>query len=633
VAGRIRDTDIALVRERSPIADVVSGRVTLRSAGGGSLKGLCPFHEEKSPSFTVSPARGFYHCFGCGVGGDVFTFVMESEMLGFSEAVEWLASRAGVAVTYEQTAGGGPVQPKRPGQRQRLVEVNVAALEFYNEQLGTAGARPARQFLAERGFDQTVAADFGCGFAPSEWDGLTKHLRGRKFTEDELVTAGLAKQSRRGTLIDRFRGRLLWPIREVSGDVVGFGARRLLEDDDGPKYLNTPETPIYKKSSLLYGLDRAKREIAKRHRAVVVEGYTDVMACHVAGVPTAVATCGTAFGNEHISVLRRLLMDQDEFRGEVVFTFDGDEAGMKAARRAFEEDQRFVAQTFIAISPDGMDPCELRLANGDLAVRDLIERRAPLVRFVLQSTMDRYDLDTVEGRIAAMRACAPHVARIKDRAQRPEYARWLAGRLGMEIEPVNRAVAEAGKATQPGPKGHHRPAPATEEVVQEAPKQQRPQADDLVLMVEREALKLAVQTPVLAGPMFDAIEAIAYTHPVYVAIREALEAIGGVVTGTAGPEWVQRVQEACDDLVTQSVVAELAVEPARRDGEVDSHYAGILLARLQEIAVVRQIAPLKNKLQRINPVESPDEHSKLLGELFALEQHRRGLREQAIGGL
>jgi DNA primase len=630
VAGRIRDTDIALVRERSPIADVVSGRVTLRSAGGGSLKGLCPFHDEKSPSFTVSPERGFYHCFGCGVGGDVFTFVMESEMLGFSEAVEWLASRAGIAVTYEQTAGGGSAQPKRPGQRQRLVEVNVAALEFYNEQLGTAGARPARQFLAERGFDQTVAADFGCGFAPSEWDALTKHLRGRKFTEDELVTAGLAKQSRRGTLIDRFRGRLLWPIREVSGDVVGFGARRLLEDDDGPKYLNTPETPIYKKSSLLYGLDRAKREIAKRHRAVVVEGYTDVMACHVAGVPTAVATCGTAFGNEHISVLRRLLMDQDEFRGEVVFTFDGDEAGMKAARRAFEDDQRFVAQTFIAISPDGMDPCELRLANGDLAVRDLIERRAPLVRFVLQSTMDRYDLDTVEGRVAAMRACAPHVARLKDRAQRPEYARWLAGRLGMEIEPVNRAVAEAGNTAA---KGQRRPAQVAEPVIPEAPKHQRPKADDQVLSVEREALKLAVQTPVLAGPMFDAIEAVAYTHPVYVAIREAMEAVGGVVTGTAGPEWVQRVQEACDDLVTQSVVAELAVEPALRDGEVDARYAGILLARLQEIAVVRQIAPLKSKLQRINPVENPDEHGRLLGELFALEQHRRGLREQAIGGL
>ncbi|GAA1722561.1 DNA primase [Fodinicola feengrottensis] len=630
MAGRIRDTDVALVRERSPIADVVSGRVTLRSAGGGSLKGLCPFHDEKSPSFTVSPARGFYHCFGCGVGGDVFTFVMESEMLGFSEAVEWLASRAGVAVTYEQTAGGGPVQPKRSGQRQRLVEVNVAALEFYNEQLGTAGARPARQFLAERGFDQTVAADFGCGFAPSEWDALTKHLRGRKFTEDELVTAGLAKQSRRGTLIDRFRGRLLWPIREVSGDVVGFGARRLLEDDDGPKYLNTPETPIYKKGALLYGLDRAKREIAKRHRAVVVEGYTDVMACHVAGVPTAVATCGTAFGNEHISVLRRLLMDQDEFRGEVVFTFDGDEAGMKAARRAFEDDQRFVAQTFIAISPDGMDPCELRLANGDLAVRDLIERRAPLVRFVLQSTMDRYDLDTVEGRVAAMRACAPHVARLKDRAQRPEYARWLAGRLGMEIEPVNRAVAEAANTA---PKGQRRPGPAAVEAAPEVPRQQRPQADDQALGVEREALKLAVQTPVLAGPMFDAIEAAAYTHPVYICIREALEAVGGVVTGTAGPEWVQRIQEACDDLVTQSVVAELAVEPAHSSTEPDPRYAGIVLARLQELAVVRQIMPLKSRLQRLNPVENPDESARLAGELFALEQHRRGLREQAIGGL
>ncbi|WP_163507547.1 DNA primase [Fodinicola acaciae] len=629
MAGRIRDTDIALVRERSPIAEVVSTRVTLRSAGGGSLKGLCPFHDEKTPSFTVSPARGFYHCFGCGAGGDVITFVMESEMLGFTEAVEWLASRAGLTLTYEESPGGRTVQqPKRSGQRQRLVEAHVAAAEFYAEQLGTPGARPARQYLAERGFDQAVATEYGCGFAPTEWDALTKHLRGRKFTEDELVTAGLAKQSRRGTLIDRFRGRLLWPLRELNGDIVGFGARRLLDDDDGPKYLNTPETPIYKKSSLLYGLDRAKREIAKRHRAVVVEGYTDVMACHVAGVPTAVATCGTAFGAEHISVLRRLLMDQDEFRGEVVFTFDGDEAGMKAARRAFEEDQRFVAQTFIAVSPDGMDPCELRLANGDMAVRDLIERRTPLVRFVLQSTMDRYDLDTVEGRVAAMRACAPHVARLKDRAQRPEYARWLAGRLGMEIEPVTRAVAEAANAVA---RGQRPSAPAAE--VPTEPAVQRPSSEDPVLAVEREALKLAVQDPVLAGPMFDAVEAVAYTHPVYVAIREAIAAAGGVVEGTSGPEWVQRLQDGCDDLVAQSVIGELAVEPVRRDGEVDARYAAVLLARLQEIAVVRQIAPLKNKLQRLNPVEKPDEFARLSGELFALEQHRRGLREQAIGGL
>ncbi len=459
MAGRIRDTDIALVRERSPIADIVSARVTLRSAGGGSLKGLCPFHEEKTPSFNVNPSRGFFHCFGCAEGGDVISFVMKTEMLPFHEAVEWLASRAGVQLTYEE---GGPAPVRQTNQRQRLVAAHKAAAEFYAEQLRTADARIAREFLAQRGFDQAAATEYGCGFAPPGWDNLTKHLRKQSFTTEELTSAGLAKEARSGSLIDRFRRRLLWPIKDLTGDVIGFGARRLFDDDDGPKYLNTPETSIYKKSQVLYGLDVAKRDIAKDHRAVVVEGYTDVMACHLAGIKTAVATCGTAFGAEHIGVLRRLLMDQDEFRGEVIFTFDGDEAGQKAALKAFEDDQRFVAQTFIAVSPGGMDPCELRLAHGDSAVRDLVHRREPLIAFALRSVLRRYDLDTAEGRVAALRAAAPLVARIKDRSLRPEYARKLAGDLGMEMEPVLRAVADAGggrpglRAQQQAP-GHRTP--------------------------------------------------------------------------------------------------------------------------------------------------------------------------------
>lgn len=634
MASRIRDEDIALVRERSPIDAVVSDHVTLRSAGGGSLKGLCPFHDEKTPSFTVSPARGFYHCFGCGAGGDVISFVMNVEMLPFHEAVEWLAARAGLRLTYDESGGGGR-RPNRPsGQRQRLTEANTAAAAFYVEQLASQDAVIARRFLADRGFDAAAAGEYGCGYAPAEWDALTKHLRGRGFTDEELVTAGLCRESRRGTLIDRFRGRLLWPIRELSGDVVGFGARRLREDDDGPKYLNTPETPIYKKSQLLYGLDRAKREVAKRHRAVVVEGYTDVMACHLAGVPTAVATCGTAFGAEHISVLRRLLMDQDEFRGEVVFTFDGDEAGMKAAQKAFDEDQKFVAQTFIAISPDGMDPCELRLNRGEAAVRDVIEARQPLVRFVLQTTLDRYDLDSVEGQVAAMRACVPHLARLKDKAQLPGYANWLAQRLGTDVPPVLRAVSEAAAAAQRAPKQRARGTTSgAGDGASAAPAAERPNLDDPELKVQREALKVAVQEPVLAGPMFDAVDATAYTQPVYAAIRVAIAEAGGVTGAVAGPDWVQRLRDACTDLVAQSVITELAVEAARFDGAVDARYVSALLARLQELAVVRLIVPLKSRAQRINPVENPEEFAKLSGELFSLEQQRRGLREQALGTL
>ena len=484
--GRIRAADIALVRERSKIDEIVGEHLQLKRAGGGSLKGLCPFHDEKSPSFQVTPTRNLYHCFGCGVGGDVISFIQQIDHLSFSEAVELLAGRANVELHYEDDGGrptGGPDRAQ-VGQRARLVAANTAAAAFYVEQLGTPEAAPARQFLAERGFDRQVAVDFGCGFAPGGWDALTRHLRGKGFSQAELVTGGLAKESSRGSLIDRFHRRLLWPIRDITGDVIGFGARKLMDDDPGPKYLNTPETPLYKKSTVLYGIERAKRDIARRHQAVVVEGYTDVMACHLAGVTTAVASCGTAFGAEHISVLRRLLMDQDEFRGEVVYTFDGDAAGQAAAMKTFGEDQRFVGQTFVAVEPDGRDPCELRQEHGDAAVRDLVARRTPLIAFVLKTTLAGYDLDTVEGRVAALEKTVPLVAQIKDHALRPAYARQLAGMIGNtdEAEVLDRVRRLTGDGA-----GGERPRPR--------PRAAQRTPDDAAVEVEREAVKAALQVP------------------------------------------------------------------------------------------------------------------------------------------
>jgi DNA primase len=616
MAGRIRDEDIALVRERTSIADVISEQVTLKPAGGGNLKGLCPFHDEKTPSFTVAPARNVYFCHGCGQGGDAIKFVMDVEHLTFVESVERLAARAGIQLRYLE-AGPAPVRQQQ-GLRQRLIAAHAAAAEFYAEQLGSPGARTAREFLAARGFDRDAARTYGCGFAPDAWDLLTKHLRARGFTGQELVTAGLAREARSGSLIDRFRRRLLWPIRELSGDVIGFGARKLFEDDDGPKYLNTPETSIYKKSHVLYGIEHAKREIAKRGQAVVVEGYTDVMACHLAGVPTAVATCGTAFGGDHIAVLRRLLMDTDAFVGEIIFTFDGDAAGQKAALRAFEDDQRFVGRTFIAVSPDNMDPCELRLAKGDLAVRDLVARREPLVDFALRQVLSRYDLDTVDGRIEAMRRAAPLVAKLKDREKRPEYVRKLAGDLGVDIEPVQRAVAAAmrnGGAAAP----EERSAPRAVDGPQAA--------------VEREALKLALQAPVLAGPMFDALGPENYRHPVHASVRAAVAEAGGAAAATSGAVWIERVRDACDDLAGKALVGELAVEPLRIAGDPDPRYVSVTLARLQLSAVTVRIRELKSRVQRLNPVTSKEEYLTLAGELFSLEQHARALREQAVGGL
>ncbi|MEI6365085.1 MAG: DNA primase, partial [Actinomycetes bacterium] len=308
MAGRIRDEDVALVRERSKVDEVVGEYVTLKRAGGASLKGLCPFHDEKSPSFNVNAARGYWHCFGCGEGGDVISFIIKMDHLSFAEAVEKLAHRSGVQLRYEES---GTAPNRQKGERTRLVEAHAEAEKFYQAQLATDQAKTGRDFLTERGFDAQAAASFGVGYSPQGWDGLITHLRAKGFQDREILTAGLAVEGQRG-LYDRFRGRLMWPIRDLAGDTVGFGARKLYDDDQGPKYLNTPETPIYKKSQVLYGLDVAKRDVARSRQAVVVEGYTDVMACHLAGVTTAVATCGTAFGSEHIKVLRRLLMDQNE---------------------------------------------------------------------------------------------------------------------------------------------------------------------------------------------------------------------------------------------------------------------------------------------------------------------------------
>ncbi len=462
MAGRIRDEDVRAVRDAVPIDSVVSEYLQLRSAGGGNLKGLCPFHDEKSPSFQVSPSKGLYHCFGCGEGGDTLGFVMKVDHLSFTEAVERLAAQAGITLRYEE---GSHVPGRQQGERIRLVEAHKAAAAFYIEQLGTAEAEIARVFLAGRGFDQGAAEHFSVGYAPAGWDHLVRYLRGKGFTDRELITSGLASESRRGGAIDRFRGRLIWPIRDITGEVVGFGARRLREDDQGPKYLNTPETPLYHKSQVLYGIDLAKKEIARTGRAVVVEGYTDVMACHLAGVTTAIATCGTAFGGDHIKILRRLLMD--DATAEVVFTFDGDEAGQKAALRAFEDDQKFAAETSIAITPGGMDPCELRISEGDAAVQRLIDGRTPLFAFALRSIVARYNLDTDEGRVAAVDAAVPVVAAIKNQALRDRYAIRLIGMAGMASQAEEqsiirrvRALARAranGAAAPPGRTGAGRP--------------------------------------------------------------------------------------------------------------------------------------------------------------------------------
>ncbi|MGH3942186.1 MAG: DNA primase [Pseudonocardiaceae bacterium] len=630
MAGRIRDSDIAEVRERNKIDEVVGEYVALRRAGAGSLKGLCPFHDEKSPSLNVRPGHGTFHCFGCAAGGSVIDFVMRIDHLGFVEAVERLADRVGIKLTY--SGGGSSVQRDR-GTRSRLVEVNKLAQEFYAEQLQSSEAQTAREFLAARGFNADAAGRFGCGFAPSGWEQLTKHLLGRGFTVDELVKAGVSREGQRGPM-DRFHRRLLWPIRDLGGDVVGFGARRLFDDDrNEAKYLNTAETPLYRKSQVLFGLDLAKREIARRRQVVVVEGYTDVMAMHLSGVSTAVASCGTSFGAEHVSVLRRLLMDDFEFHGEVIFVFDGDEAGQKAALKAFDDDQRFAAHTFVAVAPDGMDPCELRQAKGDAAVPDLVARRLPLFKFAVLTMLREHDLDTAEGRVQALRRTVPLVARIKDVSLRDEYARQLAGWVGWEdTATVLRRVRETAGSHAPARRSGRSagPDPASSDSAG-ADAVQRPPPDDPQLRAQREVLKAVLQEPAMTGPVYDTLPADAFTHPAYVEVHRAVLAAGGTGAGLSGPAWIDTVAAYCT--AQRSLLTELAVETLRAGGgeQEDARYIASLLAHLQASVVGRQVAEIKSRLQRLSPLEDKDSYHHLFGDLVALEQYYRALREQALG--
>ncbi|MBN3509203.1 DNA primase [Mycobacterium sp. 88mf] len=631
MAGRISDRDIAAIREKVRIEDVVGDYVQLRRAGADSMKGLCPFHDEKSPSFHVRPNHGHFHCFGCGEGGDVYAFIQKIEHVTFVEAVELLADKVGYTVTYTG-ASTTNVQRDR-GSRSRLLAANAAAQEFYAEALASDEAAEARKYLTERNFDAAAAAQFGCGFAPSGWDTLTKHLRRLGFEFKELEAAGLSREGKRGPM-DRFHRRLLWPIRVSSGETIGFGARRLFDDDQNQaKYVNTPETVLYKKSQVLFGLDRAKRDIAKGHQAVVVEGYTDVMAMHMAGVTTAVASCGTAFGEQHLSMLRRLMMDDSFFRGELIYVFDGDAAGQAAAVKAFEGEQNLSGQSFVAVAPDGMDPCDLRLRSGDGAVRDLVARRTPLFEFVIRSALAEHDLDSAEGRVAALRRCVPIAARIKDRTLRDEYARQLAGWVGWDnvaqvIGRVREDASGGRKDSRRQParqQARHRQTPVPEHIG-------RPDPTDPTLWPQREALKAALQYPAIAGPVFDSLTVESFTHTGYAAVRSAIEAAGGVASGKSGAQWIEAVREQTTSPAAAGLVNELGVEAINvEDDEHLPRYISSVLARLQEVWVGRQIAEVKSKLQRMSPVEQGDEYHALFGDLVAMESYRRSLLEQASG--
>ncbi len=618
MAGLIRASDVEEVKRRTDLADLIGDYVTLKRAGADSMKGLCPFHDERSPSFHVRPALGYYHCFGCGESGDAIAFLQRLDHVTFTEAVERLAGRIGYTLSYEE---GGQRRSEGPN-RSRLLAANQAAANYYRQQLAEPEGERAREFLAERGFDARACEHFGVGYAPRGWDGLSKHLAAQGFSPQELVLAGLLSEGQRGAY-DRFRGRVMWPIRDTGGQVLGFGARKLYEDDNGPKYLNTPETPVYQKSRVLYGLDLAKRAISRGHRAVVVEGYTDVMACHLAGEEAAVATCGTAFGREHISVLRRIM--GDDAAAEVVFTFDPDEAGQKAALRAFSEEHLFSAQTYAAIAPDGLDPADLRLHRGDEAVRELFAQKIPLFEFALRQSIARFDLNSVEGRLSALRAAAPIVSEIKDQGLRSGYTRELARMLALDLPEVQQAVtARSGAPARGGQQRSTAPNPQ-----QAGPAPQGSVLASLpttpAVRLERDALMAMLQqAPAVGEELLAQAVTAEVTDPTLRVVRDAIAA---ALPSFAEPDFVQRVRAEAP-VQYHAVIQELAIASMpSRNLETIGRYARAIVVSLLERDLLSLKAELMARMQRIGDPAHPDSRV-IQKQLAALEHARRSLSSE-----
>ena len=614
MAGKISARDIEEVKARVNIADVIGGYVALKPASAGSLKGLCPFHQEKSPSFNVRPMQGFYHCFGCGAGGDVYKFLQEMESLSFYEAVENLAQKASYTLTYE-AGSNAPDQ----GQKARIYEANLAASKYFAEQLGTDAATTGRDFLKSRGFDKSAAETFGVGFAPKGWNNLVDHLKTLGFTEDELVLASLASRGERG-LYDKFRGRLIWPIRDTSNQVIGFGARKLFDDDQGPKYLNTSETPVYHKSSVLYGIDLAKKEISKTQKVVVVEGYTDVMACHLAGVTTAVATCGTAFGDEHIRILNRMLSANVDHPAEVIFTFDPDEAGQKAAMRAFADADKFHANSFIAVGPDGLDPSDLRVQKGDEAVQLMIESKKPIYEFAIKQKLKNFDLSSVEGRVGAARAAAGVIATIRDSAMRSVYLREVANWVNLDVSEVSSLVERAIKD-----KVVAAVAPMRQDVAAEPAAQsfEEPDLRDPTIRFERQLLEVLIQHPAeIEEDKFLELASGDFLANVHSLLASALLAN---VANRKDPNWLAKLSESLDPALHQILRAMAATSlPARNEEELKRYIDGVAVSGFINL-LTRQKLSLQAVLRQTEPSDSA-KVSEIQKELMDIEQRRRALQ-------
>ena len=628
------------LRDRLDLVDVIGGYVQLKRASANSYKGLCPFHPDKNPSMTVTPHMGLWQCWSCGAKGDVFGFVMQIENIDFPAALELLAAKTGFQLEYEE--GRGPA--KEANNRPRILAINQAAAEFFQAQLPTDEAKPARDNLLERGFDRDAATKFGVGYSPDSFNALTNHLKAMGFTDQELLDSTLVRKSEKtGGVYDFYRGRLMWPIRDQGGAVIGFGARKLLETDQGPKYYNSSDSPVYHKNKVLYGIDLAKAPIGKKKQVVVVEGYTDVMACHLAGVDTAIATCGTAFTEEHVNIINRLLAGGTEGTAEVIFCFDPDEAGQKAAMRAWEQSGQFKAQTYVAVGPEGLDPCDLRSRKGDEAVQAMIAGRKPIYEFMVRQYIDKFDLGNVAGRVSAAKAAAPVLAAIRDVTSRSAYERELSSWVSLDpqeihsfVEEAIRSKAKAGVAAlSRGSVGQSATSAASDDVPMDAPTSAQRSfppinLGDPMTRVERQVLEVIVQVPeCYSANALARILGIGFAHPAHNAIGQA---IARVETERAGAPhdhaWIERLKELVvpelHDAISQIAVQPL---PANSEEELARYGQGVIIGALDRSLNVEK-QELLAELRRTDAQAAPERFGEINRRLVAIEADRRALREQ-----
>ncbi|PAU68263.1 DNA primase [Bifidobacterium criceti] len=687
MAGLIRQEDIDKVRNAADLYDIVSASVKLNPAGVGSFSGLCPFHDEKTPSFYVRPSMGLWHCFGCGRSGDVFGYVQERENLDFPDAVELLADKYHIELRRE--AGRGNDNARKGSKRTRLLEMNEEAQRFFTEQLKTPEALPARQLLGGRDFSQEDCARFGCGYAPQGWDNLVRHLANKGYTQQEMLDAGLARQGQRG-IYDYFRGRATWPIRDSTGRTLGFGARKLYDDDQiGAKYINTPDTQLYHKNQVLYGIDLAKDAIVKKRQVVIVEGYTDVMAMHLAGIDTAVATCGTAFGEEHAKIVRRLIHDDSlgavqlvgplkvegqALSSRIVFTFDGDAAGQKAALHAFGLDTAFLSQTFVAVADDNLDPCDLRIQRGDEALRALIENAKPLYDFVLSAAVNRFDTTYTTGRMGAVKATAPLIAQIRDRSLWDMYARKEARAIGVDLDVMRHEVIEARKTmrirdedayapkrnryARAAESGQQEPTAVQVRLIEQANAERQTfyRIPDPVFICEQQFMATLIQIPrAINAELFRGLNVHCFQTPVFQSMYQAVDVAGGLPPDSATQQqWFGHLLDAGGPMLGQ-VINELAVmplplkfdegavqreqdtnggagvaaQPLCEASQAERQYANQLLAKLLDAGYMRTIEQTKH---RIAHVQDSKQQIELLGILQHLETARKELKASIFGG-